>query len=225
MKYRLEHSTSPFSLRYTPATLSHESEIIFTSSTVPDKSPSSEILIEFKPTTPLFYAQIARSSSVLDFLKSAIQEPDRLKSTFYTSHPDELLRIFQEPEQKPHSSTSHSSLRTLPIITKARWYPLYLVRILSQNVLSPLDDYAVARADVIKASPYRKAVMKILLSDLLVFGNPEILDGLLWITRIWLCWMCAEAFNLVLGGKEYLAPGDWSGNGRPSCAFLGVHLW
>ena len=74
---------------------------------------------------------------------------------------------------------------------------------------------------------YRKSVLKLLVSDYVAFGLPTVIDVVLWVVRVWLCWRCVRSFDGMAGLW------DAYGQGRLSVSEVGkvvmgcteVHLW
>lgn len=93
---------------------------------------------------------------------------------------------------------------TLPpasLLDRIRWAPIRLLRRLpsphNRHSLSDLDACAVRlfTIDAPKARAYRKAVLRLLLSDYVAFGVSGVIDAVLWIIRIWLCCLCVQSFD------------------------------
>lgn len=218
----------------------------------------------FKITSPLFYAQIARWPSISEYVETALAKSDPGTDTFHTSHPDLLVKLFQEnpsvfnlhktwPRHKAPSrdnlavrpNESHPShafqqkpslwapmrATTSPLNT-LRWIPIHLLRRLPPSSshpssLSDLDGSAahLSITDAPKARAYRKAVIKMLVSDYVALGTPALIDAALWAVRLWLCWRCVLSFDGLVGLCDGRA--EWSVNGVAKVVIgcLGVHLW
>ena len=205
--------------------------------------------VTFKIASPLFYDQISRCPSVSEYVEVALSKPDPGTATFHTSHPDLLAKIFKAPpgvielfkmwpwwnvslDESP-SMLWKTSPRPPPIslLNRLRWVPIHILRRLPSpshnSALSDLDSCAVylLSTDAPKARAYRKAVLKLLLSDYVAFGTPAVIDVALWILRIWLCWLCVLSFDGLVG----LCNGDVQVTGvevaKVVMGCLGVHLW
>lgn len=76
-------------------------------------------------------------------------------------------------------------------------------------------------SDANKAQGYRRATFKLLLSDRIAFGQPILLDAVLLLIRIWLCWICARAHVAIAEA------GDWKAIAVPGVplGIAGVHVW
>lgn len=173
-----------------------------------------------KVTTPLFYSQIARSTDIHDCLKTALSDVDPKTSTFYTSHPNLLLEIFKEcPSVLRLNDDKRSS-----ILEHWRW--AFIKRLRSEK-LSSLDRFAqrAYKAHDSRVYEYRRAVCKVLVSDRLAFGIPGIIDAVLLIIRLWLCWICVQSFASVLELDEKIAQGGLLGLMKVSLGCVGLHLW
>ena len=205
--------------------------------------------VTFKITSPLFYDQISRCPSVSKYVEVALSKPDPGTATFHTSHPDLLAKIFKEPpsvielfKMWPWWNVSldeaSSTLRkTCPLppptslLNRLRWVPIHLLRRLPSpshnSALSDLDSCAVhlQATDAPKTRAYRKAVLKLLLSEYVAFGTPAVIDIALWILRIWLCWLCVLSFDGLVGlcnGDVRITVADVA---KVVMGCLGVHLW
>ena len=223
-------------------------EEYFTPHALHDKPNTQQCPVTFKVSSPLFYAQVARCTSILEFIKIALSKPDSGAVTFHTSHPDLLTKALGEPSRtftlfemwpwwKADSADKHAvlldacPLAPTSLLDRLRWVPTHLFRRLPspshQYALSDLDACAVhlPSADALKVRAYRKAVLKMLLSDYVAFGMPAVIDAALWITRLWLCWLCVQSFDGLVGlcnGHRQLTVAEI---GKVAMGCLGVHLW
>ena len=264
----VENSDLLFSLQFQPGIATMAAQETFVPQALRDKPETQQDTVVFKITSPLFYSQIARCSSISECIKTALLKPDPTTSTFHTSHPDLLTKIFHESvrasispkvrtrhkasfvdrhtvvSKKPHSpptsqqkssalasirATADNSLAPTSLLTRLCWLPIHLLRHLSSpsrpSSLSDLDasPMHLTRADAPTVRAYRKAVLKLLLSDYVAFGIPGVIDAALWIVRIWLCWRCVLSFD----GLVALYNGQLSvyEAGKVVTGCLGVHLW
>ncbi len=202
----------------------------------------------FKITSPLFYAQVVRYRSVLEYIKSALSNPDPKTATFHASDPNLLTKLFERssstfnfPRMWPWCNVAladknaalpdASNFAWISPVNRFRWVPIFFFRLVPSpshhSSLSDLDACALrlSSTDAAKGHAYRKAVFKILLSDYVAFGMPAVIDAALWIFRIWLCWLCVLSFDGLVGlcnGGNSLSVTE-VGNVLMGC--LGVHLW
>ena len=222
-------------------------EDIFTERT--REKPETQICpVTFKITSPLFYAQVVRHRSVLEYIKSALSNPDPKTATFHASDIDLLNKIFQRspslfsfPKMWPwcnaaladkNAALPHvSNLAWTSPANRLRWVPIFSFRLVPspshQSSLSDLDACALrlSSTDAAAGRAYRKAVFKILLSDYVAFGMPAVIDAALWIFRIWLCWLCVLSSDGLVGlcnGESSLSVTEV---GKVLMGCLGVHLW
>lgn len=203
----------PSSETFTPRTLSP-------SKTTRQPTPDQTTPLTFKPTTPLFYALIARQSDLHTLLKSSLTNPDPKTATFHTCNPNLFLQLFENPYSSSANQRTSSS-----IIESTRWSLIHFLR--AQPSRSPLDVFAVRlnHVDKAKARAYRIATLKVLVSDYLAFGSPAVIDAVLWLVRLWLCWVYAESFMGLLAvvmGNGSSSPLE---TGRLFLGCVGVHLW
>lgn len=130
-----------------------------------------------------------------------------------------------------HMTVDEARLIPTSLLNRLRWVPIHLFRRLPSpsrhHALSDLDACAVHLpvTDAPKVRAYRKAVLKMLLSDYVAFGMPAVVDGVLWIIRIWLCWLCVQSFDGLVElcyGHRHLTVTEV---GKVGMGCLGVHLW
>ena len=232
-----------------------------------DKSDKPKSVVTFKITTPLFYAQIARCKSVSEYIKTALSEPDPRTATFYISHPDLFMKLFEKsysmskssrlgyrrksasidkhtlfpngPVTQPTSQHKPSPFEPLSLIAdkellhRLGWLPICLLRQLpshSHNYpFSDLDATAMhlTQTDAPTVRAYRKSVLKLLMSDYVAFGLPNVIDVVLWVVRIWLCWRCVRSFDGMAGLWDAYGRGRLSVSevGKVVMGCMGVHLW
>lgn len=133
----------------------------------------------FKVTTPLFYAQIARYTSILEYINATLSKPDPHTATFYTSHSD-LIGLFKlissandifkmqpwSTEKPSCDKVVLSHTITLPpasLLDRIRWASIRLLRRLpsphNRHSVSDLDACTVrlSTIDAPKARAYRKS--------------------------------------------------------------------
>ncbi|KAF6218512.1 hypothetical protein HO133_005861 [Letharia lupina] len=248
LKTLVESSELPFALRFLSGIATMSAEESFKPHALCDKPNMQQSPVNFKITSPLFYAQISRCTSVSEYIKIALSKPDPGAATFHTSHPDLLTKLFEEPPTvfnlfnmrpwwKAASADKYAvlldvfSLAPTSLLNLLRWVPIYLFRRLPSPshhyALSDLDACAVhlPGTDAPKVLAYRKAVLKMLLSDYVAFGMPAVIDAALWIVKIWLCWLCVQSFDNLVGlcdGHRQLTVNEV---GKVVLGCLGVHLW
>lgn len=220
----------------------------FTPYALHEKQDTQQSIVTFKITSPLFYAQVACFASIHEYFENRLSKMDSGATTFHTSHPDLLTKLFESsprafnpfqpwPWQKAalvSKDAAHldaSPLPPTPRLTLLRWIPIHLLRRLPSSshhyALSDLDTCAVhlPLTDAPKVCAYRTAVLKLLLSDYLAFGMPALIDAVLWIVRIWLCWLCVKSFDGVIRLCNGRRPLTVYEVGKVVMGCLGVHLW
>lgn len=92
------------------------------------------------------------------------------------------------------------------------------------DCFSELDRYAMHSTNTAKADAYRRATLKILLSDCIAFGNPELLDGLTWMLRMSLNLLQTQCLMVLLTGlvKGYSRDGH---SGSIAFGLLAFPAW
>ncbi|KAL9626887.1 MAG: hypothetical protein Q9204_006962 [Flavoplaca sp. TL-2023a] len=185
-----------------------------------DSSNPSKEVIDFKITTPLFFARLARYSHISEFLSNEILTDDDKDRTFYTSHPRVLLQLFKDSSNILRPSSEHS-----PLSNGLRWRFLQWLRTnRSQKVVqsdvnkqqhtksdirhlsfSELDSFAMSLESPSGKAQYVGATTKILLSDIVAFGYPEILDAVNYVLKV------LASHVVVYGMKDiwYMITGEW----------------
>ncbi|KAI4120016.1 MAG: hypothetical protein LQ345_000275 [Seirophora villosa] len=210
------HSSLEQPIKYISPIPSSPTQEIFTSKRT--TSTRSEA-IEFKITTPLFYARLARHSHISGFLSTEILTADDKDRTFHVSHPSPFLHLFEEQEAAAEETLAPSALpRPLhhlsPFPERAQWTFQHWLRRHSSSrptarpqtdirhaAFSPLDTFAMRHEPPEQAARYRRAVQKMLLSDVLACGHPEALDAVGYALRVGL------SYAFVRGGRYGL--GVW----------------
>ena len=169
----------------------------------PDSSTHNPIV--FKITTPLFYAHLARHSHISEFLaKEILNEDDKTRTVYISRSPQTVLSLFDDtaPPNIPPCLPIHTHFRTSVLLTLRR-----LTRKPKDNrylPLSLLDKYIIQHHLEINVPAYTRAVTKLLASDILAFGVPEIMDAVFWLVRAMLCWVH------VMAVKTALLQGIWT---------------
>ena len=187
LKQCIEDSPTALCVKYESATMNDPSSKIYTSR-IQDSETTSNDLINFKPTTPFFYTNLALASHVTDFIKSTLQCTDPLKTILYTNHPNLVQASFAYKEEQ-------TPIHLKSPLSSPRWLSVYLLRGFQ---LSDLDVYAMTNPHDIKSADYRSAILKLLVAKYLTFGFVEVLDLALWLVKTWLLWQCLESLFEVL---------------------------
>jgi len=202
LKTLVEHSDLAAPLQFISSIATMPPSETFTPRSLSPTSQPKPLI--FKPTTPLFYALLARQSDLSNFLKTTLakQDQDPKTAIFYTSDPNLLLQLFNDSEPQPKET---ASLR-LSRIESFRWGLIHRLRKQRLSFVSPLDSFAMHlhKADTRKTRAYRLAALKLLVSDYVAFGMPEVIDAMVFLIRMWLCWICAHSFDGLLGLREEL---------------------
>lgn len=76
-----------------------------------------------------------------------------------------------------------------------------------------------------KVRAYRIATLKVLVSDYLAFGIPEVLDAALFVFKMWLCYLCAQSFDNVLGLRVHFDQPGLYVLGKFLLSCVGLPLW
>lgn len=244
----VQNSDLPFTVHFLPGIASMPAEETITPHALHDKPNTQQFSVTFKITSPLFYAQVARCPSIAEYVKAALSKPDPGAATFHTSYSDLLTKLFESPPnrftsfkiwpwQKAALGEKHavvpdaSPLAPTLLPNRFPWILIHILRRLPspsyQSELSDLDTCAVhlPSTDAPKVRAYRKAVLKMLLSDYVAFGMPAVIDAAFWIIKIWLCWICVQSFDGLVGlfnGDRQLTVTEV---GKVAMGCLGVHLW
>ena len=221
---------------------------IFTPHALREKRDTQPCLAVFKITSPLFYAQVARYPAIHEYFKVGLSKAVPGLPTFHTSHPELLTTLFKTPPSvfnpfqmwpwwKAALVDKHtvlldaSTLTPTPRLDLLRWIPIHLLRRLPYSshhyALSDLDTCAVhlPSTDAPKVRAYRKAVLKLLLSDYLAFSMPVVIDAALWVVKISLCWLCVQSFDGMVGLCNGHRQWTVSEVGKVVMGCLGVHIW
>jgi hypothetical protein len=220
LKSQVEHSDLPLPVQYVPAIPSDHSEEVFTSNTLSPASTSPLETLLFKPTTPLFYAYLARSPKISSFITSSLRNPDPKTHTFYTSHPCLLATIFLHSHKHNAADLSLIDRLYLALISALRKGP-------KSTKPSPLDEFAVQlrTSDKAMVRSYRRSTLKILLSDRIAFGLVPVVDGLITALKTWLCWLCAQSLLMLIQWDSLSGQTAAIDMGKLALGSMGIHLW
>ncbi|KAL8972772.1 MAG: hypothetical protein Q9197_002628 [Variospora fuerteventurae] len=231
------HSSLDHSIKYiSPIPSSTTAEIFTPKHTTSPEEPSSQPQqsIEFRITTPLFYARLARYTHISEFLSTEILKDDNDDGnrTFYVSHPRPFLRLFEESERKTNSlddQRASTTTTTTPHKSPLSWRFLHWLRSRRrrrrrqsfgpQNCPSPsssssssgqmtdirhllgfsqLDRFAMRHeCSSHEAARYRRTATKMLLSDIVAFGHPEMLDAVGYVTRVMLSYVFVWGVRVI----------------------------
>lgn len=223
----VESSNLKVSLRFTSGIANGDDDDKFTPHSWSLSHSASNDPVTFKVTTPLFYAQIARQTNFAEYFKGALSEPDDKTRVFHTSKPDTLIRLFETSQE----NRSKTSLSQLPLADRLRWSLIRLLRRFPYQSahcsLSPLDTHSIRApvADFSKARSYRRSVLKLLVSDYVAFSMPAVIDAILSLTKLWLCWTCVKSFEELSNLTHGKVPLTLIDAGRVILGCGGLHIW
>ena len=213
----------------------------------PSNGPSAEAL-DIKITSPLFYSQLVRHSHITEFITIALLTVPAGSQTFYVSDPQAFLRLFDDRPKAPRPK--EIILPHLTIVS-LRWRFLHWLRNLSPRArttntsahiartvqdirpfpLSMLDEFARRSKNRDMANSYRKAVVRLLLSDIVAFGQPAVLNAVDWLIRIVLSYTFVQSLHssmLQVARTVGWTQGDAYTRADLMKALLGcagVHVW
>ncbi|KAI4253625.1 MAG: hypothetical protein LQ352_003584 [Teloschistes flavicans] len=183
--------------------------------------PEKDEPIVFKPTTPLFYSRLVRHSHISEFLSSELLRDDNKDRTFWVSHPESFVHIFERskqmsvgalPDEEDEDDDQKESSSS--ILERYGWRLLHFLRNhrprvpLDKDIIedgnekrkkkqkddirsfdfSPLDRFTVRHLSPSQSAQYRSVVTKILVSDVVAFGHPEVMDALGYLGRVAVSW-------------------------------------
>lgn len=213
--------------------------------------------LNFKVTTPLFYTDIVRCAHTAEFFTKALLTVAPEAQTFYVSDAITFIDLFK-PQAKQILGCldkEYYCLRRYTFLDCQRWRFLRWLRNrlrqrrtfalspvtsarTAQDIrsfpFSPLDEFAMQSADIAVASSYRRAVIKVLASDIVALGQPALIDALYAFVSILLCW--AFAFSLRVAGELPSTRTPTGSDSETPCTNLletaslifglcGLHLW
>ena len=247
----VEQSDLQLPVKYTAAMSSFPETIypahIQRSNQPPSVGPSAEALV-VKITSPLFYSQLVRHSHITDFITSALLTVPAESQTFYVSDPQLFLKLFDIGSKAPRLK---EILLPHLAVDSLRWRFLHWLRDFSPRALATstsahitrtiqdirpfplpmLDEFAQRSNNKDMANSYRKAVVRLLVSDMVTFGQPAILDAIDWLIRIVLCYTFVQSLHssiLQVATTDDWTQGDFYPRADSMKALLGcagVHVW
>lgn len=247
IRYRVERSALPLALRYIPAT-DHEFVEIFKSGS--GRSQEGADVMTLKVTSPLFYAKLARSASltdaVLHMAPFSTTKTSRLPAQtdgktltpnaalFYTSHPQTIFDLLSAVPTEIHRTAPNQTFFSLSLRTRLHWMPIKVLRNLAsktfimydhQAVLSDLDWHAIMTSDTAKSHAYRRATIKLLVSDYMTFGVPGVIDACIWILDTYLIWMWAGAIQEMIDWSQKISEASVLNICILIAKFSALYLW
>ena len=222
---------------------------------LPPPAHQPQSYLDFKVTTPLFYAQIIRFAHLSEFFTASLLTAAPEEQMFYVSDPSIFVSLFEsQANNKRFEKDGTPRSPTVSSVNMLRWQLLYWLRNHSPRRLPPtpplegpsrvahdirsfsfshLDEYAIQSLDTSRASAYRRAVIKVLMSDIVAFGQPALIEALYTAIRILLCWVFVltlrkddvlPAFGASIHrGSETATDGLWN-TASLSWRFCGLHL-
>lgn len=214
--------------------------------------------IEFQVTSPLFYAQLVRFAHLSEFFTTSFLASTSENQTFLVSDPQNFLKVFETQASQMLAANKPDRRSTLEMVysfDSIRWrflrwlrnncwksssthFPARAREWIAHDIrafsFSALDQFSMRDFDKHAASRYRKAVTKVLASDLIAFGQPALIDAFYLVIRLILLWVFVQSAadtscflhrsalvetELVGSLVEYLP------TSRTVLGLLGTHAW
>lgn len=214
--------------------------------------------VNFQVTSPLFYAQLVRYAHLSEFFTTCFLTSTPENQTFFVSDPQNFLRIFEIQASQMRAADNFNPRSILEAdfpLDSIRWRFLRWLRNScwksSSTYSSPqarewnahdirafsfsaLDQFCMRDSDRYAASRYRKAVTKVLASDLIAFGQPALIDALYLAIRLLWLWVFVQSTASTRCLLHHSAPVETEIMGCPIehlpaskivLGLLGTHAW
>lgn len=207
----IESSSLENSVRYI-SPIPSPTEELFSPTPTSSTERSQSKAIEIKVTTPLFYARLARYSHISEYLSKELLQDDESDRAFYVSDPHSILQLLEASAKMEETVPSASPINRFSVTDRILWRFLQWLRNhvrpsvrqphrpnhvdIRHFGLSQLDRHALRCDRLDQARLYRQVVTKLLLSDIVAFGQPEILDGASYIIRVTLSYILVHALRM-----------------------------
>lgn len=253
LKVTVQKSDLQLPFQYTGA-MSSVPEMFFPlhhrDSVCPYLEESSTEVIDLKIVTPVFYRHLIRYSHISEFITRSLITLPANSQTFYISDPQVFLGLLSTRLRLFESKNNSLRLSRLDLL---RWRCLQWLRSLfpksRATIVSPqgtksivqdirsfplsmLDEFAQQSQDRDSANAYRRAVTKLLLSEVITFGQPGLIDAIDLLVRVMLNLVLIHYLGLSLplrvetaDGIQGHVPDTGATVVRAILGCSGVHLW
>ena len=212
--------------------------------------------IDFQVTSPLFYTQLVRYAHLTEFFTTSLLASTPENQTFFVSDSQRFLALFDSQASQMLAvgipcSKLHRNYRLDSILWNfVKWLRNHRSKTSSMNSstkiierraqdirtfsLSALDLFSMKYSDGQAPSQYRRAVMKVLASDLIAFGQPALIDAFYTATRVILLWFFVQSATSTtsLLDRSALAETEiersttgYLGASRTVLGLIATHTW
>ena len=252
LRYQVEHSDLTTAVRFHSALPEVSNDEVYVPSSLTTKSvpsedglPSENNMLDFKVLTPLFYDRLVHYTHISEFLHIEFLEKDDKDRTLWTLDSGKLLDLFRENGPSKHFSSSYNRMGRFD---RARWSILRTLRrprshqsvpqpskgpntqTATQNdirsfAFSLLDQYVMASADAALAQNYRRTVTKVLISEYIAFGIPQLITAFNTVVGLLLCYISVMALYHAFATEVFTVRSGYLGFGKLLLASNGLHLW
>ena len=187
------------SVRYDSATFG-QPNVHLLESEVDDAVESQKETMSFKPTTPIFFSQLALANGSRDFIIACLVCGDPLKIIVSSDKPPMLKKLLTSGA-RPAMSTPHLQSSFLSnLLCNFRWTVIRLLRGLH---LSELDGHARNSADHVLSIQYQKDTLLLLVAKRFAFGSVEIVNFVVWCVQALVLWQGLEVLSMLLNGISF----------------------
>jgi hypothetical protein len=202
LRYLVESATLPLIVNYKAAGLSECSEETIVSDSTHD-DPSTAKILDFRVLTPVFYSRFVYYAHDLEALCSELTESE----TIWVSDPSLLPRLVLKKPQPTQSITSWTNYACFRVIQKLRQRPSPIENprrsidaakddAAKQSDIrtfrpSAMDCYVLSRCIYDEQKSYRSQLLKLFISDLIAFGNVDVLKVELFMLKCLFGWALA----------------------------------
>lgn len=217
---------------------------------------SFENAIDFQVTSPLFYTQLVRYAHLTEFFTTSLLASTPENRIFFVSDSQRFLTLFDSQAIQIFAvGNPCSNLQRKYRLDSMHWHFLKWLRnhrsktsynnsskkvieCRAQDIrtfsLSALDLFSMRDSDGHASSQYRRAVIKVLASDLIAFGQPALIDAFYTATRVILLWFFVQSATRTISllGRSALAETEiersqtiYLGVSRTVLGLIATHTW
>lgn len=205
LRFIVEQSPNPLTMRYVPSGILEGGEETFTSSKAPCQSEPPQHL-EIRILTPVFYSRFVHYAHDFEAIFSELAE----NHTIWVDEPELLPKLFLKQQPPPLHVSDLTDFVCFKMIQKLRRRPARIVRPMTsadrakpatnaEDVrrfrISPMDAFVLGQSSKETRGSYRTLLVRIFVADRLFFGMTEIVYALELIGRFGVAWWLASLFS------------------------------
>ena len=206
LRFLVEQSQRPLSVRYVPSGVTDVADEIYTSHSASERPKTSEA-VEFRVLTPVFYSRFVHYAHDFEGIFSELTE----NATIWVDKPHVLPDVFLKKGSSPLHASSFTDFVCFKLIQSLRRRPERIPQVLTSAErqtatasavdirdfrISSMDAYVLGQGDRDLLASYRAAVLRLFVANHFFLGSTLLLNIVELVGHVGFAWTLAAMLTL-----------------------------